>query len=149
MQSDGEVTGRCYCGSVAFGIGAGTVPVLAGYCHCRDCRQAHAAPLYQYAYIARDAFSIDRGEHLLKWYTRSETESPRFRRYFCSQCGSKVYNTLLYTRDGQELRGVFPTLFDDQSIATNETWSPRKHVWCAQSLMDLARFQDDLPRDSN
>lgn len=45
--SDDDIFGGCYCGAVRFAIAAGTRPIWAGYCHCRDCRQAHAAPIYQ------------------------------------------------------------------------------------------------------
>lgn len=147
-EKDQDIHGRCYCGDVRFSIAAGTQPFAAGYCHCKDCRQAHAAPLYQYVYVREPAFQITDGEELLKWYTRSEPASHRLKRFFCTRCGSKVYNVLLVEDDGKELdlRGTFPSLFDDQEIATSSTWSPRKHLQCAESIMDISLLQDDLPK---
>ena len=45
-----NILGGCYCDTVRFSIAAGTQPVWAGYCHCQDCRKAHAATLYQAVY---------------------------------------------------------------------------------------------------
>lgn len=147
-QNNQDIHGRCYCGGVRFSIAAGTQPFWAGYCHCADCRQAHASPLYQAVYMEEPAFRITEGEELLKWYTRSESARDRFKRFFCTRCGSKVYNTQRFEQDRKELehRGTFPSLFDDQEIATNSTWSPRNHLQCAESIMDVSLLQDDLPK---
>lgn len=141
-----DISGRCYCGSVRFAIAAGTRPIWAGYCHCRDCRQAHAAPVYQYVYVDKQYFEIIKGSELLQWYTRSESARDRFKRFFCERCGSKVYNYIATGEDKPDLCGTFPSLFDDQRTATNSTWSPRKHVHCSESIMDLSLLQDGLPR---
>lgn len=147
-EKDQDIHGRCYCGGVRFSIAAGTKPYWAGYCHCRDCRQAHASPLYQYVYVKKPTFRITEGEELLKWYTRLESARDRFKRFFCERCGSKVYNVLLIEEDGKEvdLRGTFPSLFDDQEVATSSTWSPQEHVYCGESIMDISVIQDDLPK---
>lgn len=150
MQSEKyqDIYGQCYCGGVRFSIVAGTRPFYAGYCHCRDCRQAHASPIYQYVYVEKQYFRIIEGSELLKWYTRSESARERFKRFFCQNCGSKVYNYLRTEEDNKEveLYGTFPSLFDNQEIATNSTWSPQRHVRCAESIMDVSLIQDDLPR---
>ena len=150
MQSEKhpDIHGRCYCGSVRFSIGAGTQPFYAGYCHCRDCRQAHAAPVYQYVYVEKQHFRISEGSESLRWFTRSEAARGNFRRYFCVDCGGRVYNYLRIRKDSTEVElcGTFPSLFDDQRTATSSTWSPRKHVHCAESFLDLSTLQDSLPR---
>ncbi len=143
-----DVHGRCYCGAVRFLIAAETEPFWAGYCHCRDCRQAHAAPIYQYVYVEKRYFRIIEGSAFLKWYTRAESARDSFKRFFCERCGSKVYNYLLTDKDNSEVElcGTFPSLFDDQEIATNNTWSPQVHEYCAESIVDLSLLHDDLPR---
>lgn len=143
-----DISGRCYCGAVKFLIAAETQPFFAGYCHCRDCRQAHAAPIYQYVYLEKQHFQVTEGSELLKWFTRTELARDNLKRYFCERCGSKVYNYLRIEKDNSEVElcGTFPSLFDDQEIATNNTWSPQKHVRCAESIMDLSLLQDNLPR---
>ncbi|MEX2650002.1 MAG: GFA family protein [Alphaproteobacteria bacterium] len=145
---DKDIQGSCYCGSVRFSISAGANPYWAGYCHCRDCRQAHAAPLYQYVYVREPEFRVIEGAHLLKWFTRTESRKDEFKRFFCTICGSKVYNFLIFEDNGNkiELCGTFPSLFDNQETATNSTWSPREHVYCAESIMNISSIQDDLPK---
>jgi hypothetical protein len=147
-SKDQDIHGGCYCGGVRFSIAAGVRPHFAGYCHCRDCRQSHSAPLYQYAYVKASEFRISEGEDLLKWHTRSEAVRNCFKRYFCGRCGSRVYNAYRVEQDGTtlELRGAFPSLFDDQELATNATWSPREHLFCAESIMDASLIQDGLPK---
>jgi hypothetical protein len=108
----------------------------------------HAAPVYQYVYVKKQQFQITEGAQLLKWYTRDEAARKNFKRYFCERCGSKVYNDLHTVRNDSEmdLRGTFPSLFDDQSVATNSTWRSKIHVSCAENIMKLSQFHDELPR---
>ena len=143
-ENNREDHGGCYCGGVRFSISAGTEVAWSGYCHCEDCRRAHAAPLYHAVYVEESRFQVTAGEDLLKWYTRAEAVSDRYKRYFCGRCGSKVFSTM--TEETGELRGTFPSLFDDQTIATSSTWSPREHISCAESFMDLSLIHDHLPR---
>ena len=142
------VLGGCYCGGVRFSIPARTLPVWAGYCHCTDCRLAHAATVYQAVYVDEQDFRLDRGSELLRWYTRSESSREHYRRHFCARCGTKVYSNLRRGPDGEEVKliGTFPSLFDDQDVAASDTWSAKLHIFCAESLMDLSQLHDDLPR---
>ena len=146
-----DIYGRCYCHSIRFLISNDAVPVMSGYCHCLDCRQAHAAPVYQYVYVNKQNFQVFKGLDLLSWYTRSETRRKHFKRYFCTNCGTKVYNQLNTKRNGSYLNlcGTFPSLFDDQNFATSDIWSPKKHVYCAEAIMDLSKIDDELPRCEN
>ncbi|MFT5110954.1 MAG: hypothetical protein ACI8P9_000265 [Parasphingorhabdus sp.] len=148
QKTEQNITGSCYCGSVQFSIASDTRPFLAGFCHCRGCRQAHAAPIYQYVYVEQAHFQIDAGSTLLNWYTKEPTARKYFKRYFCSRCGSKVYNYLQFNKDNKQtdLCGTFPSLFDDQEVATTKTWSPQKHIYCAESIMNLDLIKDELPR---
>ena len=49
--SKSEATAICRCGQVEITLSTQN-PVLAGFCHCEDCRRAHAAPIYHYVYGA-------------------------------------------------------------------------------------------------
>ena len=42
-------TAVCRCGQVEITLSTRT-PVLAGFCHCKDCRRSHAAPIYHFVY---------------------------------------------------------------------------------------------------
>lgn len=143
-----EVKGGCYCKGVRFLIPSGVRPIFAGYCHCLDCRQAHAAPIYQYVYVYESEFSITEGSDLLKWYTRSEAARDHFKRYFCVNCGTKVFNSFNGEFGGGQLSAIctFPSLFDDQLIAKSETWTARIHEFCSDSILDLSQLNDGLTR---
>jgi hypothetical protein len=146
-EENQAIDGGCYCGGVRFVIASGAKPMFKGYCHCRDCRQAHAAPLYQFAYMVERDFRIVEGSELLEWYTREESRREAFKRFFCKRCGTKVFNYMILEPNGEEVRGVFPSLFDDQKIAESDVWAPDKHVNCGAAIMDLSAFIDDLPRN--
>lgn len=147
-SNDGEVCGGCYCGQVRFQIPAASRPLLSGYCHCLGCRQAHAAPLYEVAWMPSSDFAITQGREWLRWYTRSEITRQHLKRYFCVNCGTKVFNTFDGPfGDGEvSVAGVFPSLFDDQRLARSEAWAPRMHMHCEDSLLDVSQFHDGLPK---
>lgn len=148
IEHEQELRGGCYCGEVRFLVPGGVSPLLAGYCHCASCRHAHAAPLYQVAWIPTEDFTITEGHALLKWYTRSTVTREHLRRYFCVNCGTKVFNAYEGPFGGQAIKttGLFPSLFDDQTLARSEHWAPRLHMHCEDSLMDVALFNDGLPK---
>ena len=67
---DNEVLGGCYCGKVRFQVAGDVRPLLSGYCHCVGCRQAHAAPIYEVAWILSSDFKIIEGsEHAIQKIT--------------------------------------------------------------------------------
>lgn len=145
---DNEVLGGCYCGKVRFQVAGDVRPLLSGYCHCVGCRQAHAAPIYEVAWILSSDFKIIEGSERLKWYTRSEITREHLRRYFCENCGTKVFNTFEGPFNNQQISaiGIFRSLFDDQSLAQSERWAPQIHMHCEESLIDLSMFDDGLPK---
>lgn len=146
LNGAGPITGGCYCGSVRFRIAAATVPVLAGYCHCTDCRRAHAAPVNHYAYVDPTAFEITAGPSELIRFSRQDGGGPE--RYFCGQCGTRLYS-MIEQSDGVERRsllGSYPALFDDRSKAAHPDWIARKHIHCKEAIFDIDRLRDRLPR---
>ncbi len=145
---ESEVLGGCYCGNVRFQISRTASPLLSGYCHCLACRQAHAALIYAVAWLSDSDFSITKGEESLKWYTRSQPPKVNLKRYFCLNCGTKVYNRYEgpFGTQNVSATGIFPSLFDDQSVAKSDKWLPRIHMHCEESLIDTAQFSDGLPK---
>ena len=143
-----DVVGGCYCGEVRFLVTGLTDPLVSGYCHCQSCRQAHAAPIYEVAWITAADFSVTQGEDRLRWYTRSEDAREHLRRYFCTNCGTRVFNTFNGPFNGQDVTvtGIFPTLFDDQIQARSARWAPRIHTHCEESLINVAHFDDGLSK---
>jgi hypothetical protein len=77
------LSGRCFCGQVAFTIPADAVGVIA--CHCHDCQKMHGN--YNVMLGApRDGviFSADR---TLAWFDSSS----KAKRGFCANCGSRLF----------------------------------------------------------
>jgi hypothetical protein len=148
IEKDKEILGGCYCGEVRFLVHSDAHPLLSGYCHCVGCRQAHAAPIYEVAWIPTANFRITQGRERLKWYTRSEKKREHLRRYFCVNCGTKVFNSFEGPFKGQHVSvtGVFQPLFDDQLLARSERWAPRMHMYSEESLIDLSQLNDGLPK---
>ena len=57
-----------------------------------DCRKAHSAPLYHCCYVPINTFKITEGEENLKYF---QGKNQNLKRYFCSSCGTKIYNHLV------------------------------------------------------
>jgi hypothetical protein len=74
-------TGRCLCGAIHYRVN-GDVGVLVN-CHCQFCRRAHGAAFVTTTPIASTKLVITEGETLLARYKG---------RFFCSQCGSSLFN---------------------------------------------------------
>jgi len=148
LANDTEVHGGCYCGDVRFLIPKGAAPLLSGYCHCVSCRQAHAAPIYAVAWLPAADLKVTKGSERLRWFTRSETTREHLRRFFCINCGTKVFNSYdgPFGEQNVSVSGVFPSLFDDQAMAKTEKWRPRVHMYCEESIMDLSQLNDGLPQ---
>ena len=149
-ESDGmAINGRCYCGDVQFSTIPGTRPIIAGYCHCRDCRQAHAAPVYQFVYLDASRFEIVSGYDLLNSYVRDDSRRDRFKRYFYMRCGTRIYNYWFYERNNQNriLSGTFPSLFDNQEVAMSSRWSP-KNTCIVQRQLWICRCSRMVYRDT-
>lgn len=134
--------GHCYCGEIEFHVDGSVAPNKALYCHCESCRRAHASPLYQIVYIPAHAFTVTKGSQLLKQYARNELS---VNRAFCSQCGSRVMNTLPNRNDLGV--GFFPALLDeDTQHALPEMYKPRYHNLSHESVLDLGCIVDRLER---
>ena len=142
--------GHCYCGAVQFRIERGVDIRLRGYCHCSDCRRAHAADLYRYAYLGEDGFELVAGSEQLQWFVKDPEAANQFRRYFCTRCGTRTHNWLKASIGGREERliGVFPSLFADRRISRHPEWQAIHHIHIAEGVLDLDRVSDGLPRYS-
>ncbi|BBI48787.1 hypothetical protein HORIV_12080 [Vreelandella olivaria] len=72
-----QLTGGCLCGKIR--IVANGEPLRVGICHCMDCRKHHGALFYAAADYPKQAVIIE-----------GEPNSYQGR-YFCSACGSSVF----------------------------------------------------------
>lgn len=84
-----EITGRCLCGSIEFGLIPPTD--FLSNCHCQSCRLSHGAPFVTWTSVPKDRFRFLKGENLIVWYS----SSPYVSWGFCPKCGSSLlYNVL-------------------------------------------------------
>ncbi len=141
-------TGHCYCGDVQFSLTLHSPATFSGYCHCDDCQRAHASPVYQFAYVDASAFTLESGSHCIKSYVRDQSLAPELRRWFCTTCGSRVYNTLLPTLEGtvRSQVGIFPALLTDRAAGQHALLRPRYHLHSKEASFPLECLHDRLPR---
>jgi len=143
-----EFSGHCYCGAVQFTLTLHAPATFSGFCHCEDCQRAHASPMFQFAYVDASAFTLLAGQDSVKSYVRDETKAPELRRWFCTHCGSRVYNTLLPTLEGKVRShvGVFPSLLTDRTAGQHALLKPRYHLHSKEATFPLECAHDRLPR---
>ena len=82
----GVIRGGCLCGAVRYEIDAPFADAV--YCHCSQCRRASGSAFAANAGVAKAHFKLVAGQAALRAYE----SSPRKLRWFCSRCGSPVYN---------------------------------------------------------
>ena len=137
-----EAVGRCYCGRVEFTIGC-EVPQAASYCHCTNCRLAHAAPLYHCMYVPAEQFKVTKGEDIIDCFSKVDY----LKRFFCSNCGSRVYNSLeISTEGGRWPKGRYIGTFQSLLVSpVPEKWQPTRHVHCKDAIVNAECFFAELP----
>lgn len=121
--------GGCLCGAVRYRIEA--EPDHAGYCHCRMCQRASAAPAVPWLTVRSEALAWTRGEPAVY---RSSAKAERL---FCARCGSQ-----LVFREFAEPEWLDVTLasLDDPAAVR-----PEHHIWTS-SRIPWFEIADDLPR---
>ncbi len=80
------ISGSCLCGSVCYQ--AADIVGAYVHCHCASCRKASGSAFAANVAVPAASFEITAGEALLS----SFESSPGKRRYFCSRCGSPLFN---------------------------------------------------------
>ncbi len=125
-----KLTGSCLCGKVAYAI-AGPITGI-NFCHCRQCRKASGTAFATNAGVARENFSVLRGQSHLTGYE----SSPGKRRVFCASCGSPLYSE----RHGGKTVYVRLGTLDDELRAI-----PDVHIHVA-SKAPWYEINDDIPQ---
>ena len=121
--------GRCFCGAVRIEVRGD--PILAGYCHCQDCRDWSNAPVTSFAMWPPDAVTITQGKEDLARFSRIP-ETPRA---WCARCGGHI--------------GAFRDQYDPPFIAVlphmlaDFPFVPTLHLFCKEAVIDV---KDDLPK---
>lgn len=138
------LTASCYCGKIVIELNRQN-PFSACYCHCISCRKSHASPLYSAYYVKSDQIKIAQNEDLLSHWPK---EGP-LKRYFCSNCGSRIKNEICVpyeTPEGPQqftMSGTFPALFNKNDA---EKLQPFMHVHCGEAIFPIDKLSDELIR---
>ena len=80
------IEGSCLCGDVRYQADEVVGPYV--YCHCASCRKASGSAFGANVAVSAEHFRLVAGESLLACFE----SSPGKRRYFCSRCGSPLFN---------------------------------------------------------
>jgi hypothetical protein len=78
-------TGRCYCGVVQYEVRGQLGPPVN--CHCQNCRRAHGAAFATVSLVQSADFVITAGQDAI-----GEYQNPSGSRFFCHQCGGRLFN---------------------------------------------------------
>ena len=126
-------SGRCLCGSIQYEFSED--PAIAGICHCKNCqRQAGSAFSTLYG-IPKASFGMT-GEP--KLYSDADTASGNtVQRYFCGNCGSPVYSTVVSQPDMIFLK--------TGTLDNTDGFKAQFQVWC-DSRQDWVELIDGVPQ---
>ena len=114
---------QCPCGSVHLTLSG--QPMIQLYCHCDDCRAAHAAAYVASALYPAEAVTVTQGTlHPRVLKTRA--------RMACSACGSHLFSEL------PEFGARSVNAFFFSSCA----YQPQMHLQCQHAVLPV---KDDLP----
>ena len=80
-------TGGCLCGAVRYECAA--EPVIAGHCHCDDCRRSSGTGHCSHLGVPKAAFSVT-GDTTV--YEKPADSGNVVGRHFCPTCGAAVYS---------------------------------------------------------
>lgn len=127
-------TGGCLCGAVRYTCNS--EPMMAGHCHCEDCRRSsgtgHSSHL-----VVPEASVVITGE--VKGYARAADSGNIITRYFCPTCGAALYSS------NPAMPGMPGMLFlRASSLDDLEVFKPQMHVYTARAASWDHR-RDDLP----
>lgn len=125
--------GSCLCGAIRFECRS--APMYAGFCHCRNCQKAHAAPYAAVALMPPGSIALLAGEP--KRHEMIADSGARTFREFCGQCGTHLFS------GGErfpESKAVKIVALDDPAAI-----SPVAHAW-TEHRIEWACIDDGLPR---
>ncbi len=128
-SNTGILAGECFCRAVRY-----AVPDAFEYalnCHCSNCRRTTGSAFKPFAGIARERFSVTRGEDQLMIHGDATNHDAH-----CRRCGSLLYSLV---RGGAFVHVAMGTLVDSPSIR------PTAHIFVG-SKAPWFSIADDLPQ---
>lgn len=141
------MTGRCFCGSVAFEFDAPITDIEI--CHCSRCQRASGSPFAAEFRVRAEKFRWLRGQELISFFDAPILrEPPAYRRSFCRTCGAAVPavfpgNPVVTIPTGL-VEGDLP------ARAASQIWVSEKASWLnLGELAELPEHPRDPPPESN
>lgn len=132
------VEGSCHCGKVCFELKDN--PKLTVNCHCDDCKKRNGSAFSTYLGVAEKDLLITKGESYLKKY---EVENSG-EKYFCSECGSPIYNK------NYRISGLY--IVSHGALSQPDKYTPSFNVFCSTKLewvddiKNITSFQESIER---
>ncbi len=121
--------GGCFCGAVRLEVRGD--PILAGYCHCQNCRDWSNTPMTSFVMWPYAAVTISQGKEDIALFARIP-ETPRA---WCARCGGHI--------------GAFRDKYDPPHIVVGPhmlstyPFKPAMHLFCGEAVIAI---NDDLPK---
>lgn len=109
-------SGGCLCGAVRYTCNAS--PVMAGHCHCEDCRRSSGSGHCSHLMVPEGSVALT-GD--VKGYARTADSGNLVERFFCPTCGAAVYSR---NPGMQGLLALRASSLDDP-----EVFKPQMHVY--------------------
>lgn len=131
--------GGCLCGAVRYTCAA--EPVVAGHCHCEDCRRSSGSGHCSHLGVPGDAVKLT-GE--TRGFGKAADSGNTVTRYFCPTCGSPVYSTNSGMQGMMFLRASSlddPEVFQPAVVV----YTSRRPSWDVVG-QDLPQFETMPPR---
>jgi hypothetical protein len=115
------LSGGCACGAIRFTTS--DCPKRGGLCHCMTCRKAHASAFNPF-------LVFDPGDVTVIGAASAWESSPGYARYFCPDCGSRVF-AKNRGADGAVEYEISLGSYDDMGWfePQYESWTQRREPW--------------------
>jgi hypothetical protein len=113
-------SGGCLCGAVRYTCDA--EPIMAGHCHCEDCRRSSGSGHSSHLAVPEAAFVMT-GE--TKAYVRPSASGNPVTRAFCPECGAPVFSK------NPAMPGML--FLRASSLDDLEIFKPQMHVWAVRA----------------
>jgi hypothetical protein len=115
-----EFTGGCLCGAVRYSCSG--EPMMAGHCHCEDCRRSSGSGHSSHLAVPEATVRLV-GE--VRGYARAADSGHMVTRCFCPICGAALYST------NDAMPGMM--FLRASSLDDLEIFKPQMHVYASRA----------------
>lgn len=115
-----EFTGGCLCGAVHYSCAA--EPMMAGHCHCEDCRRSSGSGHSSHMLVPEASVTLSGPTTA---YERAADSGNVVSRHFCPTCGAAVFST------NPSMPGMM--FLRVSSLDDLEAFKPQMHVYASRA----------------